>query len=130
MSETASVAQTSPYEMIGGAEGVRRLADAFYDIMDTDPAFRELRDMHGPDLAPMREALTGFFSAWFGGPRDWIENRGGFCIMSRHAKMNITKTTADQWMAAMRQAIAQTGTPADLAPQLDQAFSRLAAAMV
>jgi hemoglobin len=124
------MAQTSPYEMIGGAEGVRRLADAFYDIMDSDPAYRELRDMHGADLGPMREALAGFFSAWFGGPRDWIEGRGGFCIMSRHGKMNITETTAGQWMAAMRQAIAQTNTPADLAPQLDQAFSRLAAAMV
>jgi hemoglobin len=130
MSSTARMAKTSPYEMIGGAAGVRRLADAFYDIMDADPAYRELREMHGTDLAPMREALAGFFSAWFGGPRDWIEGRGGFCIMSRHAKMNITETTAGQWMAAMRQAITQTNTPADLAPQLDQAFSRLAAAMV
>jgi hemoglobin len=129
MSGTATLTQSSPYEQIGGAAGVRRLADAFYDIMDADPAFRALRDMHGADLTPMREALAGFFSAWFGGPRDWIEGRGGFCIMSRHAKMNITPTTAKQWMAAMRQVIAQTGTPADLAPQLDQAFSRLAEAM-
>lgn len=129
MSGTAAPAQSSPYEQLGGAKGVRRLADKFYDIMDTDPACRELRDMHGPDLTPMREALAGFFSAWFGGPRDWIDARSGFCIMSRHAKMSITPATAGQWMAAMRQAIAQTNTPPSLAPQLDQAFSHLAEAM-
>jgi hemoglobin len=129
MSGSDTLTKPSPYEQLGGEEGVRRLTAAFYDAMETNPAFRELRDMHEPDLAPMREALAGFLAAWLGGPRDWITARGGFCIMSRHAKMKITPATASQWMAAMRQAIAQTTPPPELATQMDQALARLAEAM-
>jgi hemoglobin len=131
MSDAAEdvVVKQSPYELIGGADGVRRLADAFYDLMAHDPAYKELRDMHDPDLTPMRESLAGFFAVWLGGPRDWIEKRGGFCIMSRHGKMNVTPETAAQWMSAMRRAIADIGTPPELAEKMDKALSPLADAM-
>lgn len=129
MTDTATLPKPSPFAQLGGAAGVRRLADNFYDIMDTNPAFRELRDMHEPDLAPMRDSLAGFLTVWLGGPRDWLEQRGGFCIMSRHAKMNVTPATATQWLEAMHQAIAQTGTPPELATKMDQALTQLAEAM-
>ncbi|WP_297443892.1 group II truncated hemoglobin [Acidocella sp.] len=125
----AGAVRRSPYELIGGAEGVRRLADKFYDLMDQDPRYQELRDMHEPDLAPMRDSLAGFFSVWLGGPRHWIEKRGGFCIMSRHAKMNVTQKTADQWMDAIRRAIAEIGMPPELAEKMDKALAPLAEAM-
>ncbi|WP_298282958.1 group II truncated hemoglobin [Acidocella sp.] len=124
------VAKRSPYELIGGAEAVRRLADKFYDLMDQDPSYRALRDMHEPDLAPMRDSLAGFFAVWLGGPRDWVEKRGGFCIMSRHAQMGVTNETAAQWMDAMRRAIAALETPPELAEKMDQALAPLAEAMV
>ena len=127
--DTAALEKTTPYDLIGGADAVRRLADAFYTIMETDPAFQKLRDMHGADLTPMRESLTGFFAVWLGGPREWLEKRGGFCIMSRHAKMDVTKETAAQWMDAMRRAIVQTGTPPELAAKMDKALAQLAGAM-
>ncbi len=94
MDGTVIEEKASPYERIGGAEGVRRLVDAFYDTMERNPAYAELRAMHEPDLGPTRDSLTGFLSVWLGGPRKWIEKRGGFCIMSRHAKMNVTGATA------------------------------------
>ena len=130
MSDDTATLPTTPYARLGGAAGMRRLADAFYDIMDTDPACRELRDMHGPDLAPTRDALAGFLTAWLGGPRDWLVQRGGFCIMSRHASMNVTPATARQWLDAMRHAIAAINTPPDLASKMDQALTQLAEAMV
>ncbi|WP_297491151.1 group II truncated hemoglobin [Acidocella sp.] len=130
MSDSETLTPTSPFEQIGGEAGVRRLAEVFYDIMDANPDFHALRAMHEPDLAPMRTALAGFLTAWLGGPRDWIEQRGGFCIMSRHAGMGITAITSRQWLAAMRQAIARTGTPPALAVKLDQALTRLGEAMV
>lgn len=127
MSETAET--MSPYERIGGAGAVRRLADAFYDEMDRNPAYAELRAMHDADLAPMRDSLAGFFTVWLGGPRTWLEQRGGFCIMSRHARMKVTGATAAQWMGAMRHAIAGLGTAPDLAEKMDQALTQLAQAM-
>ena len=85
--------------------------------------------MHEPDLGPTRDSLTGFLSVWLGGPRKWIEKRGGFCIMSRHAKMNVTGATAGQWMAAMRDALAEVGVEPELAEKMDGALSQLAEAM-
>ncbi len=127
MSETAET--LSPYERLGGADAVRRLVDAFYDVMERDPAYAELRAMHEEDLGPTRESLTGFFSVWLGGPREWLEKRGGFCIMSRHAKMNVTEATAGQWMDAMRHAIAEVGAEPALAEKMDKALTQLADAM-
>ena len=129
MDGTVIEEKASPYERIGGAEGVRRLVDVFYDTMERNPAYAELRAMHEPDLGPTRDSLTGFFSVWLGGPREWIEKRGGFCIMSRHAKMNVTRATAGQWMAAMRDAIKEVGVEPELAEKMDSALNQLADAM-
>ena len=43
--------EMTPYELLGGAGVVRWLTDRFYDIMDTDPSVKSLRDMHPADLA-------------------------------------------------------------------------------
>ena len=98
----------TPYDLIGGAPVVRRIVDRFYDLMDQDPAYAELRALHAPDLGPMRHSLSGFLNAWAGGPRDWFEENPGKCMMSAHAGFAINRATAGQWSAAMRRAIADT----------------------
>ncbi len=52
--------EMTPYELLGGAGVVRWLTDRFYDIMDTDPSVKSLRDMHPADLAGSREKLYMF----------------------------------------------------------------------
>ena len=94
---------TTPYERIGGRAVLEAIVNRFYDLMDEDPTYAELRAMHGPDLGPMRESLTGFFTGWAGGPRDWFA--GGKCVMSLHRPLAITPATARQWLEAMRRAI-------------------------
>lgn len=117
------------YEIIGGKAGVEALASRFYGIMDSNPAYAELRAMHGHDLGTVREAFAGFLSGWLGGPRDWLVARGGFCIMSRHAGMGITKLTARQWLEAMREAMDGLVDDTALYAKMDDAFTRLAEAM-
>lgn len=117
------------YEILGGAEAVNALTCRFYDIMDSNPAYAALRAMHASDLGPVREAFAGFLSGWLGGPRDWLMARGGFCIMSRHADMGITKQTAHEWLAAMREAMSGVVTDEALYTKMDEAFTRLAEAM-
>lgn len=95
----------TPFERMGGREPVARLANRFYDLMESEPDLRELRAMHAPDLAPMRESLTDFLVAWMGGPRDWFDKNPGACIMSAHSGMRgMGAETARQWMAAMTRA--------------------------
>ena len=105
MQETA----LTPFDRIGGRAAITLLVDRFYDLMEREPRFAELRAMHGADLAPMRRSLAGFLGGWAGGPRDWFDENPGKCMMSAHASLPITRQTADQWVEAMGDAFAQCG---------------------
>jgi hemoglobin len=94
------------YDALGGRTAIRRIVERFYDLMDQEPAFAELRALHAADLSPMRESLTGFLAGWSGGPRDWFENNPGKCMMSAHRNIPVDPHTARQWADAMRRAIA------------------------
>lgn len=97
--------QKTAYDALGGRSAIGRIVDRFYDLMDQDPAYAELRALHAVDLAPMRESLTGFLSGWSGGPRDWFESNPGKCMMSAHRDIPVNSQTARQWADAMRRAI-------------------------
>jgi len=98
-----------PFDRIGGREPIARMVNRFYDLMESEPDFAELRAMHAPDLTPMRESLTDFLMAWMGGPRDWFEKRPGACIMSAHRALDgMNFATATQWVLAMQQAAKET----------------------
>lgn len=117
------------YDRLGGEAGVQALARRFYAIMDRNPAYAPLRAMHAADLTQVCEDFTGFLRVWLGGPRAWLDKRGGFCMMSRHAGMGITQETAGQWLAAMREAMDGQVADAPLKEKMDNAFSRLTQAM-
>lgn len=102
----------TPFYRLGGQATMQAIADRFYDIMDTDPAYGELRAMHAADLAPMRASLPGFLAGWSGGPRDWAEANPGRCMMSIHKPFAINPGVARQWADAMTRAIADVA-PAD-----------------
>lgn len=108
-SATAQGKPLTPFDRIGGREPILEMVNRFYDLMDADPRFAELRAMHAADLAPMRESLGDFLVAWTGGPRDWFEKRPGACIMSAHRALpGIDMKTATQWIMAMKQAAEET----------------------
>lgn len=120
----------SLYDRIGSADGVRLIVDRFYDLMEREPEYAELRAMHDADLLPVRVSLTQFLSAWLGGPRDWFVARPGACIMSAHGAMPITRETARQWVHAMSRALAETRVEPALGAQMQQSFLRMAHAML
>jgi hemoglobin len=120
----------TPFEALG-EEGVRRLVDAFYDAMDTNPEAAALRGLHDADLGPMRTRLADWLIGWMGGPRVYAERHPGRpCVVSAHKAFRIRQTEADQWMACMRQAFARTGAPQDLRQVLEPAFADMCQALV
>jgi hemoglobin len=127
--QTGAEVRETPFDMIGGVSAVSALVERFYDLMDADPRYRELRAMHAEDLGPMRTSLTGFLTAWLGGPRDWFENNPGKCVMSAHAPFDIGPEAAGQWIHAMGRAMADTGVDPKLAALMSDAFERMAGAM-
>ncbi|MCW3838208.1 globin [Sphingomonas canadensis] len=121
---------TSPFEAIGGAPAVRALAQRFYALVDADPAYAELRALHGADLAPIAESLAGFLTGWLGGPRDWFASSRG-CIFSLHGGFAIGDAAAAQWTEAMARTIRdQPGVEPDLAGAMIERLGKMAQAMV
>ena len=98
----------SPFERVGGHAALRAITDRFYDLMEQDPAYADLRAIHADDLSEMRAQLPLFLAGWAGGPRDWFEANPGKCMMSAHGATPITRETASQWVEAMTRAIADT----------------------
>ncbi|WP_066558008.1 group II truncated hemoglobin [Croceicoccus bisphenolivorans] len=127
--ETKPEART-PYDALGGAPAFRTIVDRFYDLMDSDPAYARLRDMHGTDLAPMRDALASFLGGWAGGPREWFEANPGRCMFSIHGGFPIDAETGGQWAEAMERAIADADIDdRALAGQLSERLSMMARGM-
>lgn len=122
----------TPYERLGGREPIQRIVDRFYDLMDSEPAYAELRAMHAPDLTPMRSSLAGFLTGWSGGPRDWFDANPGRCMMSIHKNHAISADTAGQWVAAMRRAIGDTvaGVDPEIAQAMGDVLDQMARGMV
>ncbi|MEW9854824.1 group II truncated hemoglobin [Novosphingobium sp. M1R2S20] len=120
----------TPFDRLGGHATMEAICNRFYDLMDSDPAYAELRAMHAADLAPMRKGLPLFLAGWAGGPRDWFEANPGRCMMSLHAPFTINRAVAGQWAEAMQRAIADVSPePPELARGLSKALSDLALSM-
>ena len=100
---------STPFDRMGGKPVIAEIVDRFYDLMESDAAYAELRAMHAPDLAKMRHSLAGFLAAWSGGPRDWFQDNPGKCMMSMHKPFVISKAVAGQWSDAMKRAIGDAG---------------------
>lgn len=125
---TDAVQQTA-FDQIGGAAPVAAMVNAFYDLMETDPAYARLRAIHAQDLTPMRASLAGFITGWLGGPRDWFAARPGVCMMSMHRAMPIDAELGRQWVDAMSRAMDQAEIAPDMAEALRDVFGRMSANM-
>ena len=119
-------APVTPYDLVGGAEGVRRLAIRFYEIMNEEPAAAGIRAMHGRNLGPIKERLFEFLSAWLGGPRDYFERPDRPCIRGAHRPFAIGPAERDQWLMCMHRALAETGVHEEVRRALEQPFFRMA----
>ena len=119
-----------PFLAVGGRDGVRGIVDRFYDLMESSPAYRDLRAMHAQDLTPMRASLTNFLCGWLGGDTDWFAANPGKCMMSLHARFPINAAVADKWISAMRQAIEDCGVEKETASRINTALGAMASAMV
>jgi hemoglobin len=117
------------FDQIGGAARVDALVEAFYDLVETDPAYAGLRAMHARDMATVRAGLKGWLTGWLGGPRDWFASNPGVCMMSLHRAMPIDAATAGQWTHAMGRALAQAEVDREMASALTEVFGRMAAGM-
>ena len=116
----------TPYARLGGAGRVRALVDRFYDLMDLETEYADLRHVHGNDLTQARDKLYWFLSGWLGGPDLYVERFGHPRLRARHLPFSIGVRERDQWMACMNQAMIEEGVDEDLRVRLVQAYFKTA----
>ena len=124
--DTAAAQSATPYEWLGGEAKVHELVERFYDLMDIEPGYADLRAAHGSTLADARQKLFWFLCGWLGGPDHYIERFGHPRLRMRHMPFSIGVLERDQWVACMDQAMGETGVPAPLRDRLRQSFFQTA----
>ncbi|MEY4317014.1 MAG: hypothetical protein RI902_822 [Pseudomonadota bacterium] len=116
----------TPFQWLGGEERVRALTDRFYDLMDLEPAYKELRAAHGTELTQAREKLFMFLCGWLGGPSYYTDQFGHPRLRMRHMPFAIGIKERDQWVMCMDQAMTETQVPAELRERLKNSFFQTA----
>lgn len=111
------------YRAAGGREGITRLVDAFYRIMDELPLARGIRRMHPRDLCEARDKLTLFLCGWLNGPSLYAAKYGPIRIPSAHAHLRVGPLERDAWLRCMELAIAEQDYAPDFAVYLLRALS-------
>ena len=114
------------FALIGGEAAIHALVQRFYDLMDLEPGYAELRAVHGPDLSEAREKLNWFLCGWMGGPQHYQERFGHPRLRARHMPFKIGILERDQWLACMDQAMGEVAVPADLRTRLQASFFQTA----
>lgn len=110
------------FDEMGGAEKIKELVDQFYDLMELDMQFAELRRLHPNQLDSSREKLMMFLSGWTGGPNLYIEKYGHPKLRARHLPFAINLEMRDQWLRCMGQAMIDVDLPEPLWERLIKAF--------
>ena len=115
------------YDRAGGMPFFERLVGRFYAGVATDPILRPLYPEQ--DLAGAQRRLTLFLAQYWGGPRTYDDERGHPRLRMRHAPFAIGPVERDAWLVRMREAIAWSEPPPDVAERLHAYIDMAAEAM-
>ena len=91
------------YEVVGH-DFFDTLVDHFYDGVETDPVLMRLYP-EGSDTVGARRRLAMFLRQYWGGPHDYMEERGHPRLRMRHAPFPVGPLERDRWLAHMAAAI-------------------------
>ena len=93
------------FNLAGGAAGCMKLANDFYDVMQTLPEARKILFMHPTDLTESREKLGRFLAGYMNGPELYEEKYGPIALGPAHAHLAIGTPEKDAWLLCMRKAL-------------------------
>ncbi|AJY03623.1 group II truncated hemoglobin [Burkholderia vietnamiensis] len=120
------IEQTTAFHLIGGEVRVRELVDRFYDLMDLEAKFKQLRAMHPPTLDDTRNKLFWFLCGWLGGPDHYVSRFGHPRLRARHMPYPIASADRDQWVDCMTMAMREIDLPKELRERLLHSFGETA----
>lgn len=71
---------------LGGEAAVRALVEQFYDLMDLEPRFADIRRLHPGSLDGSRDKLHWFLCGWLGGPQHYTPASQASAVFDRHPR--------------------------------------------
>ena len=119
----------SPFARLGSDEAVRRLAESFYDQMETtEPELARLHelDAEGRVSRRSRDNFGLFLIEWLGGPRTYSATHGHPRLRMRHGRVPINEAMRDAWLRCMSRALDEQGVTGDVRGFLDARFAEVA----
>jgi hemoglobin len=111
-----------------GQQGFERLVAAFYRQVPDDEVLEPL--YRGRDLAAAEQRLRGFLIYRFGGPQQYIEQRGHPRLRMRHAPFAIDERAREHWMKLMSIALADSQLDPEAAEVLLRFFESTASFLI
>jgi hemoglobin len=119
-------------DQIGGEAKVMELVTQFYDLLESLPQGQAIVNMHlqGHGLAHVRPAQFDFLCGFFGGRRYYAEQHGHMNLREIHAHVEIRAEDAENWLAVMDTALADTAVAEPMRSQIMTTFRRAALMLV
>ena len=93
------------FQVAGGVEGIQRLVDDFYAMMDQLPEARAIRALHPQDLSVSRDKLARFLCGWLGGPKLFRDKYGPIRLLNAHRQFDIGVKEREAWLLCMERAL-------------------------
>jgi hemoglobin len=123
------MSEQTPFDLLGGAERVRALAERFYDVMsEREPALARLHvcDPDGKVDRGSRDRFALFLIGWLGGPQDYIQQHGHPRLRMRHGRVRVDVAMRDAWLRCMQTAMTDLGVTGEVREYLNTRFADVA----
>ncbi len=114
------------YDRIGGADGIHRLTQRFYALMDELPEAAACRAIHPESLENSEQKLFEYLSYWLGGPPLFVERHGAPMMKRRHMHAPIGGNEATGWLICFHRAWTETVTDPELGREVLPRVNELA----
>jgi hemoglobin len=100
-----------PIYQLLGAEKLTAIVAGFYRRVPGDPILGPMYPAH--DFAGAEQRLRGFLIYRFGGPPDYLRERGHPRLRQRHAPFVVDRAARDRWMELMMASVDEQGVGAE-----------------
>lgn len=120
------------YNLVGGEDGIRKLVETFYDIIEQHPQGHAVNVLHlrGHGIAHSRVEQFNFLSGFLGGPNLYAEKYGHSNVRNMHEHVEINAAAKDAWLICMDMAIDEVGLDSEVKNKLMANFTVVAELLV
>ena len=118
------------FKQLGSLAVIKQLADEFYDVMECDPAFNDLRSLHPQKLVKTKKKLFRFLTHWLGGPKLLTRVPPSAALLElRHRHFDLSEERAKLWLACIDKAMSNLKIEQALKERLSVKFAGMIKAM-